>query len=69
MHGFADAHPVARAFIARGNRVDAAAHADQQPCEERDSRCAGADCAERFLARKLTDHGNIRHVEQHLQQV
>ena len=69
MHGFADAHPVSGALIARGDRIDAAAHTDQQPGEERDSRCAGADRAERFLAGKLTDHGNIRHVEQHLQQV
>ena len=54
---------------ARREDVYARAHADQKAGVERGKRCRRADGAQRVRAGELPDDGDVRHVEQYLQQV
>ena len=69
MDRLAGIFPLARADEARGQNVYARAHTDQKARVERGKRCRGADGAERVRPGKLPDDGDVRHVEQYLQQV
>ena len=60
---------VLRAEMLRHADVHAVAHADQEAREQRHERRRRADGAQRRRAGKLADHGDVRHVEQHLQQL
>ena len=69
MDRFAGVILLACAQKPRREHVDARAHADQKARKERGKRRRRADGAQCVRACKLADHGDIRHIEQDLQQV
>ena len=52
-----------------GKGVDPAPHSDEEPRKEQDERRAGADGAERLFTGESADDGDVRHIEEDLQDI
>jgi len=69
MHAVARVLLLLRAEVLRHAHVDAVGQADEKARKQRHERRRRADGAQRRRAGKFADHGDVRHVEQHLQQL
>ena len=69
VYGLGNVLMPARAEIARGDHVDAAAHTDQEAREQADQDRGRSDRPQSPRPGKAPDHGDVRHIEQHLQNV
>ena len=69
MHAVARVLLLLRAEVLRHAHVDAVGQADEEARKQRHERRRRADGAQRRRAGKFADHGDVRHVEQHLQQL
>ena len=69
MHAVARVLLLLRAEVLRHAHVDAVGQADEEAREQRHERRRRADGAQRRRAGKFADHGDVRHVEQHLQKL